>query len=122
MSQSQSKSEWEPLEDNHHPKFYFNGGSLVFWSNFDHLLCYIYMGLITHPKTDAFLVSLLKLCIFFQFKDGVAHVIKELTLKGAKFHPALQFELTRCYRVDRWIEPAFRWFMEVPITSLRHAP
>ncbi|KAJ7711472.1 hypothetical protein B0H16DRAFT_1900603 [Mycena metata] len=90
--------------------------SLAF--DFDNLLCYIYIGYTNHPKTDAFYVSILKLSTFFQIDDGVTFAIQNLTLKGKDFHPALQFELARLYRVDNWIAPAFRRLMELPITSL----
>ncbi|KAJ7434921.1 hypothetical protein B0H11DRAFT_2289560 [Mycena galericulata] len=86
--------------------------------DFDHLLCYIYTGPSTHPKTDDFLVSVLKLSTFFQMEDGIAHAVQELTFKGENFHPALQFELARRYRVDHWIEPAFRRLIKLPITEL----
>ncbi|KAJ7747493.1 hypothetical protein B0H16DRAFT_1888720 [Mycena metata] len=86
--------------------------------DFDNLLCYIYIGYTNHPKTDAFYVSILKLSTFFQIDDGVTFAIQNLTLKGKDFHPALQFELARLYRVDNWIAPAFRRLMELPITSL----
>ncbi|KAJ7747548.1 hypothetical protein B0H16DRAFT_1850826 [Mycena metata] len=76
--------------------------------DFDNLLCYIYIGYTNHPKTDAFYVSILKLSTFFQIDDGVTFAIQNLTLKGKDFHPALQFELARLYRVDNWIAPAFR--------------
>ncbi|KAJ6553345.1 hypothetical protein B0H19DRAFT_1072805 [Mycena capillaripes] len=86
--------------------------------DFDHLLCYIYMGPTMHPKTDDFLVSILKLSTFFEITDGIAHAIHEFTKKGDDFHPALQFELARLYRVDDWIESAFRRLMKMPITCL----
>ncbi|KAJ7673163.1 hypothetical protein DFH06DRAFT_1174648 [Mycena polygramma] len=66
--------------------------------DFDHLLCYIYRGPTMLPKTDDFLVSILKLSTLFEIDDGVAHAVQELSLKGYNFHPALQFELARLYR------------------------
>ncbi|KAJ6548999.1 hypothetical protein B0H19DRAFT_952714 [Mycena capillaripes] len=86
--------------------------------DFDHLLCHIYMGPTMHPKTEDFLVSILKLSTFFEITDGIDHAIREFTKKGDDFHPALQFELARLYRVDDWIEPAFRRLMKMPITCL----
>ncbi|KAJ7652487.1 hypothetical protein DFH06DRAFT_536466 [Mycena polygramma] len=86
--------------------------------DFDHLLCYIYRGPTMHPKTDDFLVSILKLSTLFEIDDGVAHAVQELSLKGDNFHPALQFELARLYRVDHWIEPSFRKLMKKCITEL----
>ncbi|KAJ7175539.1 hypothetical protein C8R46DRAFT_891061 [Mycena filopes] len=86
--------------------------------DFDNLLCYIYVGSTNHPQTDDFHVSILKLSTFFEIEDGIAFAIRYFTLKGAEFHPALQFELGRLYRIDEWIAPAFRRLMELPITSL----
>ncbi|KAJ6452932.1 hypothetical protein C8R45DRAFT_915948 [Mycena sanguinolenta] len=86
--------------------------------DFDNLLCYIYQGPTMHPKTDDFLVSVLKLSTFFQIEDGIAHAIQEFKLKGHLFDAALQFELARRYRVDQWIDPAFRKLMRLPLTDL----
>jgi hypothetical protein len=71
-----------------------------------------------HPKTDDFLISVLKLSTFFQIQDGIAHAVQEFELKGRGFDPALQFELARRYRIDHWIEPAFHRLMEIPLTDL----
>ncbi|KAJ7914172.1 hypothetical protein B0H13DRAFT_1611831 [Mycena leptocephala] len=42
----------------------------------------------------------------------------EFERKGDKFDPALQFQLARMFRVDQWIEPAFRSLMKRPESSL----
>ncbi|KAJ7743024.1 hypothetical protein DFH07DRAFT_750034, partial [Mycena maculata] len=86
--------------------------------DFDNLLTYLYTGPSDHPKTNEFLVSVLSLSTFYQIRDGRDHAISQLTHPGKKFHPALQFHLARCYRIDEWIEPAFRQLVEMPIQSL----
>ncbi|KAJ7478795.1 hypothetical protein B0H11DRAFT_1276713, partial [Mycena galericulata] len=86
--------------------------------DFDNLLIYLYRGPSDHPKTNEFLVSVLALSTFYQISDRRAHAISQLTHPGNAFHPALQFQLARFYRVDDWIEPAFRRLVEVPIESL----
>ncbi|KAJ7441509.1 hypothetical protein B0H11DRAFT_2096056 [Mycena galericulata] len=86
--------------------------------DFDNLLIYLYRGPSDHPKTNEFLVSVLALSTFYQINDGRAHAISQLTHPGNVFHPALQFQLARFYRVDDWIEPAFRRLIEMPIDSL----
>ncbi|KAJ7772043.1 hypothetical protein DFH07DRAFT_768147 [Mycena maculata] len=75
----------------------------------------------THPKTDEFLVSLLKLSTFFEIEDGITHAIEVFMLNGDDFHPALQLELARLYCVDQWIEPAFWRLVKLPITDLNMA-
>ncbi|KAJ7916414.1 hypothetical protein B0H13DRAFT_1551135, partial [Mycena leptocephala] len=86
--------------------------------HFDNLLCYLYKGPTMHPKTDAFLVSVLNLSTFFEIDDGVAHAVQAFEMKGRDFDPVLQFELARRYRVDHWIKPAFERLMELPMTDL----
>ncbi|KAJ7110417.1 hypothetical protein C8R44DRAFT_856808 [Mycena epipterygia] len=86
--------------------------------DFDNLLFYLYRGPPEHPKTNEFLESVLALSTFFGIEDGISHAVGELTRAGNDFHPALQFHLARRYRVDKWIEPAFRKLVEIPIRSL----
>ncbi|KAJ7807164.1 hypothetical protein B0H13DRAFT_2422068 [Mycena leptocephala] len=86
--------------------------------DFDNLLIYLYKGPSVHPKTNEFLVSVLALSTFFGIDDGVSHAIAEFTRPGNKFDAALQFQLARCYRVDDWIEPAFRKLVELSIDSI----
>ncbi|KAJ7818396.1 hypothetical protein B0H14DRAFT_2601275 [Mycena olivaceomarginata] len=86
--------------------------------DFDNLLIYLYKGPSEHPKTDEFLISVLQLSTFFQLEDGVAYSITEFERKGEGFDPALQFQLARMFRVDQWIEPAFRALMKRSDTSL----
>ncbi|KAJ7718402.1 hypothetical protein DFH07DRAFT_1011798, partial [Mycena maculata] len=86
--------------------------------DFDNLLTYFYKGPSEHPTTNEFLVSILSLSTFFEIKDGRTHAISQLTRPGNTFPPALQFQLARCYRVDQWIEPAFRMLVEMPIENI----
>ncbi|KAJ7488713.1 hypothetical protein B0H11DRAFT_1804821 [Mycena galericulata] len=86
--------------------------------DFDNLLVYLYKGPSEHPKSSEFLISVLQLSTFFQLDDGVAYAITEFERKGSAFDPALQFQLARMFRVDDWIEPAFRALMELPDSSL----
>ncbi|KAJ6470975.1 hypothetical protein C8R45DRAFT_937130 [Mycena sanguinolenta] len=71
-----------------------------------------------HRKTDDFLGSVLKISTFFEIEDGIAHAIQVFELQGHRFDAALQFELARHYRVDQWIDPAFRKLMELPLKDL----
>lgn len=59
----------------------------------------------------------MKLSSLFDIKDGMDHTIQEFTRQGDAMHPALQFELGRCFRIDTWIEPAFRRLMDMRLTS-----
>ncbi|KAJ7833969.1 hypothetical protein B0H14DRAFT_2166569, partial [Mycena olivaceomarginata] len=87
-------------------------------ADFDNLLLYLYKGPSEHPKTVEFFISVLQLSTFFQLDDGVAYAITEFERKGDKFDPPLQFQLARMFRVDQWIEPAFRSLMDLPDSSL----
>ncbi|KAJ6629564.1 hypothetical protein B0H10DRAFT_1775913, partial [Mycena sp. CBHHK59/15] len=87
-------------------------------SDFDGLLTYLYMGPSAHPKTAEFLISVMKLCVFFDIEDGVTYTTNELVRLGEEVHPALQFELAHCCGVDTWIEPAFRRLMNMDLLSL----
>ncbi|KAJ7245211.1 hypothetical protein C8J57DRAFT_1524338 [Mycena rebaudengoi] len=124
---------------NHRPMFYFDDRSAVFQAvpsegtsdenpiilpiaimqfDFDCLLTYMYKGPSVHPKTDEFLVAVMKLSAYLEIEDDMSHCTAEFTRRGDDFHPALQFELARCYRVDQWIEPAFCQLMAMPILEL----
>ena len=70
------------------------------------------------PKTIEFLVSVLALSTFFGIDDGIGHTVAQFTCLGKAFHPALQFQLARSYRIDDWIEPAFQELVKTPIESL----
>lgn len=71
-----------------------------------------------HPNTIEFLISVLQLATFFQLEDGVAYAVTEFERKGTEFDPALQFQLARMFRVDDWIDPAFRALIKLPDSSL----
>ncbi|KAJ7915719.1 hypothetical protein B0H13DRAFT_1871839 [Mycena leptocephala] len=94
--------------------------------NFDFLLTYLYMGprhvhLIEEDDfllSQDFLVSVIKLSSFFDIDDGIK---REFIRRGNKLHPALQFELARCFGIDPWIEHAFRRLMDMSLTSLDSA-
>ncbi|KAJ6461956.1 hypothetical protein DFH09DRAFT_1347906 [Mycena vulgaris] len=86
--------------------------------DFDNLLIYLYKGPSAHPRTIQFLISVLQLATFFQLEDEVSYAIREFERKGKGFDPALQFQLARMFRVDDWIEPAFRSPMQLPDSSL----
>ncbi|KAJ6456833.1 hypothetical protein C8R47DRAFT_1227720 [Mycena vitilis] len=86
--------------------------------DFDSLLKYLYKGPSDYPTSDEFLVSVLKLSSFFEIADGVDFATREFTRRGNHIHPALQFELARCFGIDIWIEHAFRRLMDSSLTSL----
>ncbi|KAJ7770369.1 hypothetical protein B0H14DRAFT_2967022 [Mycena olivaceomarginata] len=87
-------------------------------TDFDNLLTYLYMGPSAHPKTTEFLISVMKLSAFFDIQDGMDHAKAEITRRGDSVHPALQFELARCFGVNEWIEPAFRRLMKMSLVEL----
>ncbi|KAJ6626417.1 hypothetical protein B0H10DRAFT_2211307 [Mycena sp. CBHHK59/15] len=60
----------------------------------------------------------MKLSSFFKIEDGIAHCIEEVTHRGEDFHPTLQFQVARHYRVGHWIDPAFRRLMAMSILFL----
>ncbi|KAJ7033345.1 hypothetical protein C8F04DRAFT_1261153 [Mycena alexandri] len=86
--------------------------------DFDHLLTYLFTGPSMYPNTEAFLVSVMKLSAMFEIADGMHYTIREFTLRGDGVHPALQFELARCFGIDDWLEPAFRRLMKMSIIDL----
>ncbi|KAJ7683178.1 hypothetical protein B0H17DRAFT_1137873 [Mycena rosella] len=62
--------------------------------DFDSLLTYLFLGSSMHPKSEDFLISVMKLSALFNIEDGIAHTTQELHHCGNLLHPALQFELT----------------------------
>ncbi|KAJ7185056.1 hypothetical protein C8R46DRAFT_882396 [Mycena filopes] len=88
-------------------------------TDFDHMLTYLYKGPPDHPKTNAFLISVLFLSTFYGIEDGITSAATEFERRPETvFHPALKFQLARCYRVDQWIDPAFRKLVEIPIQEI----
>ncbi|KAJ7108857.1 hypothetical protein C8R43DRAFT_1139913 [Mycena crocata] len=92
--------------------------SVITQFDFDNLLIYLHKGQTDYPKTEEFLISVLSLSTFLEIADGRHYTINEFVKLGSAFHPALQFRLARTYRVDEWIEPAFRKLVEMPIASI----
>ncbi|KAJ7727443.1 hypothetical protein DFH07DRAFT_999985 [Mycena maculata] len=86
--------------------------------DFDGLLTYLYVGPSMYPDSEDFLVSVMKLSAFFDIADGIEFTTREFVRRGDDLHPALQFELARCFQIDEWIEPAFRRLMELDLLSL----
>lgn len=80
--------------------------------------CKLTYFLSAHPKTEDFLISVMKLSAFFDIEDGITYTTNELLRRGEELHPALQFELGRCFRIDAWIEPAFRRLIQTDLLSL----
>lgn len=67
---------------------------------------------------EDFLTSVMKLSTYLDIDDGITYAKQELTRRGKLLHPALQFELGRCFRIDAWIEPAFRRLMDISVLKL----
>ncbi|KAJ7162424.1 hypothetical protein C8R46DRAFT_348589 [Mycena filopes] len=86
--------------------------------DWDHLLTYLYTGPSMYPKTQAFLVSVMKLSSFFEIRDGTHYSLGKFALLGDAVHPALQFELARAFNLDDWLVPAFRRLMKMSLTDL----
>ncbi|KAF8133094.1 hypothetical protein K438DRAFT_1704178 [Mycena galopus ATCC 62051] len=86
--------------------------------DFDFLLTYLYMGPSVHPKSNEFFISVMRLSSFFEIQDGMEYAKAELERRGNCIHPAVQFELARSFRIDEWIEPAFRRLLDMPIVQL----
>ncbi|KII92777.1 hypothetical protein PLICRDRAFT_485165 [Plicaturopsis crispa FD-325 SS-3] len=84
---------------------------------FEVLAEYLFGGYSDVWETEDFLVALLKLSVFLQIKDGEEFAITHLP-RLAVFHPALQIQLARSYRVDHWVEPAFRQLLAVQLHTL----
>jgi hypothetical protein len=62
------------------------------------------------------MMSVLKLSVFLEVKDGEDWALAELPRLEA-FSPSLQLEVARKYRVDHWVEPAFRELMRIPLQN-----
>ncbi|KAJ7070214.1 hypothetical protein B0H15DRAFT_793764 [Mycena belliarum] len=92
--------------------------SCISQEDWDSLLTYLFLGPSMHPKSLDFLTSVMKLSAFFDIEDGITHATQELQRLGDQLQPALQFELARCFRVDAWIDPAFRRLMKMSLRSL----
>jgi hypothetical protein len=58
------------------------------------------------------MMSILKLSVFLEVKDGEDWALTELPRLKA-FSPSLQLEVAGKYRVDHWVEPAFRGLMRI---------
>ncbi|KAJ7122625.1 hypothetical protein C8R43DRAFT_1136043 [Mycena crocata] len=86
--------------------------------DFDSLLTYLYHGPSMYPMSEDFLVSVLRLSTFFDIADGMEYTIREFNRRGDQMHPAVEFELARCFRIDPWIGHAFGRLMELDILSL----
>ncbi|KAJ6490999.1 hypothetical protein C8R45DRAFT_1096533 [Mycena sanguinolenta] len=84
-------------------------------TDFDSFLTYLYTGPSVHPKTNEFLVSVMRMSAFFDMPDGIKHAKTELTRRGDCIHPAVKFELARCFRIDEWIDSTFRRLMNMPL-------
>lgn len=51
-------------------------------------------------------------------EDARKHAINKFEALGSDFQPALRFQLARMYRVDNWIELAFRQLLGTDILSM----
>ncbi|KIJ63929.1 hypothetical protein HYDPIDRAFT_28830 [Hydnomerulius pinastri MD-312] len=83
---------------------------------FDYLLDYLFGGYPGEEYREEFLISVLKLSTFFEITHGSEYAVTELT-RLSPFDPALQLQLGRQYRVDHWVEPAFRILMSKPLSA-----
>jgi len=81
------------------------------------MICVHICSLAQVTTTEHFLINILDLSTFLEIEDGIEYAISELE-KRNDFHPALQFQLARLFRVDQWIEPAFRKLISSSISSL----
>ena len=64
-----------------------------------------------------FLIAVLKLSTFFEINHGYQYAIAELT-HLSPLETSLRLQLDRMYRVDHWVEPAFRDMMTQPLSSI----
>lgn len=62
-------------------------------------------------------MDVLELSTLLEIKDGIDYSIQQFEQRTF-FCPILQFYLARRYRIDQWIEPAFRKLMELPVLSI----
>ncbi|KAJ6469989.1 hypothetical protein C8R45DRAFT_1105078 [Mycena sanguinolenta] len=65
-----------------------------------------------------FLVSVMRMSAFFEMRDGMEHAKGEIERRGNCIHPAVKFELARCFRIDAWIEPTFRHLLGISVGDL----
>lgn len=56
--------------------------------------------------------------VFLEISDGEEFALAQLP-KLPEFTPAIQLYLARLYRIDEWVEPAFRQLITIPVTQLR---
>jgi hypothetical protein len=71
----------------------------------------------TNHFQEDFIVSVLEVSNFLDIPDGKEWAIKELP-GLATFSPILQLELAWKYRIDQWIEPAFRALMNIALQDI----
>ncbi|KAJ7474572.1 hypothetical protein B0H11DRAFT_2235950 [Mycena galericulata] len=69
-----------------------------------------------YPDSEDFLISVMT--AFLDIADGTEFTTREFTRRGNRLHPALQFELGRCFRIDSWIGKAFRRLMNMRLVTL----
>ena len=65
-------------------------------------------------------MSILKLSVFLDIKDGEEWALTELP-RLTTFTSALKLEVARRYRVDHWVEPAFRQLIRTPLHNFEMA-
>lgn len=68
-------------------------------------------------KVEA-IMSVLKLLVFLEVKDGMDWALAELPRLSA-FSPALKMEVAQKYCVDNWVESAFQELMKIPLQNFK---
>ncbi|KAF8128142.1 hypothetical protein EV363DRAFT_1340831 [Boletus edulis] len=87
---------------------------------FDYLLAFLSGGYAGEQHREEFLISVLKLSDFFEITHGSQYAITELS-RLESFDASLKLQLGRQYRVDHWVEPAFRDLLSRPLSSISRA-
>ncbi|TDL30239.1 hypothetical protein BD410DRAFT_710334 [Rickenella mellea] len=86
-------------------------------SDFDHLCFYPFGCFVKHSSSEDFLVALIKLSTLYDIEDGREYAIAQFPTSPT-WRPALQLHIARSYRVEDWIEPAFRQLIANPTISM----
>ncbi|KAJ7799399.1 hypothetical protein B0H14DRAFT_3156493 [Mycena olivaceomarginata] len=73
---------------------------------------------ISEMDFDSFLAYLYTGPSIFEMQDGIEHAKAEITRRGNCIHPAVKFELARCFHIDEWIEPTFRRLLDMSVGDL----
>ncbi|KAJ7064526.1 hypothetical protein C8F01DRAFT_983230, partial [Mycena amicta] len=88
-------------------------------NDLDNTFSYIFSGYDCESVSilEAFFISLIKVASFYDMPKVLQYATMQIEQMGT-IKPALQLEIARIFRVDSWVEPAFRKLLLIPSLSI----